>query len=254
MCIWVCVCSRRFARFVYVSYWFSTNTHTHEYALAHTHTYRRWWEERHIEEVGGRTKERKKITSNIGAQDDCYAVCSTYDCWGQKRSRISFRSDDDVPLSGTFTQLRRDDFFLLLLHHLSFTAPCDSLSFYRYTITTITLIGFFAIIWMCMCVCISRDHENVPCFTAIDGRLDDLVCACASSPKAPNKKRDESEKKQTHACMKARRCLIIDATSETQLSRTSREAADIMSNVSISRSDDINSKHCARKKFHLETL
>jgi hypothetical protein len=47
---------------------------------------------------------------------------------------------------------------------------------------------------------------------------------------------------------------FINATSGTRLSKKSRAAADLMSNVSISRSDDIDSKYCARKKFHLDIV
>jgi hypothetical protein len=47
---------------------------------------------------------------------------------------------------------------------------------------------------------------------------------------------------------------FINATSGTRLSKKSRAAVDLMSNVSISRSNDRDSKHCARKKFHLDII
>ncbi len=138
--------------------------------------------------MGGRTtttreRERKKITLYIGAQDDYYAVCSIYDCWGAKiYSCISFRSDDDnddVPSSSISTQLRRYDFFSSISivycsyycifsyrynsDYNSYRFPCHHMNVY-------------------VCAYISRDRENVPCFIAIDGRSVDLVrvfmCVC----------------------------------------------------------------------------
>jgi hypothetical protein len=101
--------------------------HTHACSLTHTLTHtdddgkrgtsKRWVEERQ------RERERKKITLYIGAQDDCYAVCSIYDCRGQMHSRISFRSDDDnvdVPSSGNSTQLRRYGFSSISIIYYSY--------------------------------------------------------------------------------------------------------------------------------------
>jgi hypothetical protein len=152
LCIYDCVCVCVFASLC-VCQLLILYKHTHACALAHTFTHiddhgkrgtpRRWVEERQRE----RERERKKITLYIGAQDDCYAVCSIYDCWGVKiHSRISFRSDDDndgVPSRSISTQLRRYDFFFLL--DLSFTASIAVFSLID-TTSTITLIGFLAII------------------------------------------------------------------------------------------------------------
>jgi len=150
LCVYECVCV--FA-LLCVCQLLILYKHTHACALTHTLTHtdndgkrgtpRRWVEERRRQE---RERERKKITLYIGAQDDYYAVCSIYDCWGAKiYSRISFRSDDDnddVPSSSISTQLRRYDFFLL---YLSFTALTAVFSLID-TTATITLIGFLAII------------------------------------------------------------------------------------------------------------
>ena len=43
---------------------------------------------------------------------------------------------------------------------------------------------------------------------------------------------------------------FINTTGGTRLSKKSSAAADLMSNVSISRSNETDSIHCARKKFH----
>jgi hypothetical protein len=47
---------------------------------------------------------------------------------------------------------------------------------------------------------------------------------------------------------------FINATSGTRLSKKNRAPVDLMSNVSILRSNDIESKHCALKKFHLDII
>ena len=45
------------------------------------------------------------------------------------------------------------------------------------------------------------------------GRSSAHVYVCASSPSAPNKKREKGEQaKEIHACMKARRHLIINSS------------------------------------------
>jgi hypothetical protein len=44
---------------------------------------------------------------------------------------------------------------------------------------------------------------------------------------------------------------FINATSRTWLSRKSKGPTDLMNNVSISRSNDIDASYRARKKFHL---
>jgi hypothetical protein len=56
----VCVCARFVLSLSAIdSLQTHTHTHTRARACAHTHTYRRWWEEGHTEEVGGRTSERE---------------------------------------------------------------------------------------------------------------------------------------------------------------------------------------------------
>jgi hypothetical protein len=185
----VCVCVR-FA--LCMSAIDSLQTHTRMRACAHTHTYRRWWEEGHTEEVGGRTtarerekeSKRKKITLYILAHKTTVMLFAWYmTVGGQIQARISFRSDDDnddVSSSSISTQLRRYDFFSL---YLSFTARIPIFFPYRYN----NYYNFDR--FLCqhmnvyMCACISRDRENVPCFTAIEARSVDLVrmlmCVCA---------------------------------------------------------------------------
>lgn len=108
------------------------------------------------------------------------------------------------------------------------------------------------------CVCISRDRENVPCFIAIDGRSVDLVrmFMCASSPSALKKK--EKKRKRTserdscmHESTSSSYHQFINATRRTRLSKKSRATIDLMSNVLISRSNEMHSMYCACKKFHL---
>ena len=96
-------------------------------------------------------------------------------------SRISFRSDDDsdadVPSSSTFAQLRRDEFSSPSI--LYYPYVCSSFSQYinynSYKFLCLPMNAVYIYIYICVTVCISRDRKNVPCFTAIDGRLVDLT-------------------------------------------------------------------------------
>jgi hypothetical protein len=194
LCIWVCICVCVRVRFALcMSAIDSLQTHTRMRACTHTHTYRRWWEERHTEKVGGRmtTGERERRSPYIMAHKMTVMLPARWMTVGREgpkiRSRISFRSDDDnddVSSSSISTQLRRYDFFSL---YLSFTARIPIFFPYRYN----NYYNFDR--FLCqhmnvyMCACISRDRENVLCFTAVDGRSVDLVrvfmcvCVCVSS-------------------------------------------------------------------------
>ena len=47
---------------------------------------------------------------------------------------------------------------------------------------------------------------------------------------------------------------FINATSRTRLSKKSKGSTELMSNVSISRSNDVDPKYHVLKKFHLDIV
>jgi hypothetical protein len=171
LCIWVYVCVR-FA--LCMSAIDSLQTHTRMRACTHTLTHisddgkrgtpRRWVEERQWQ----RKKEDHLIHIYIYilAHKMTVMLSTRYmTVGGQIYSRISFRSDDDnddVPSSSISTQLRRYDFFFYIYHLLLvflFFSLID-------TTTTITLIGFFANIWMCICVHASPETVKM-CYASL---------------------------------------------------------------------------------------
>lgn len=185
----------------------SLQTHTRMRACAHTHTYRRWWEEGHTKEVGGRTttqtreRERKKITLYYWHTrwllccllDICLLEANAFSHFVPFRWWQWWR-----PVEWHFYVVTPTWFFFLL--YLSFTG-CVALFFsyldknyyssYRFHCYNINMSIYICVcVWVRVRMCISRDRENVPCFTAIDGRSVDRVhvfiyiyeCVCASSP------------------------------------------------------------------------
>lgn len=226
MIVYVCVCVR-FA--LCMSAIDSLQTHIHMRACAHTHTYRRWWEERHTEKVGGRTtvKKRERRSPYIILAHKMVVMLSVryMTVGGQIYSRISFRSDDDnddVPWSSISPQLRRYDFFFLYICHWLLVLLPSFFSFFlsRYN-SDYNSYRFLLPIYKC--VCISRDRENVPCFIAIDGRSSArvYVCMCVwvhhrhqirSDGERERTRREQEQEKEIHACMKARRRLIINSS------------------------------------------
>ena len=100
-------------------------------------------------------KERKKITSANGTQNDCYALCSIDDDWGSKR--ISDFVDDHLPRHGTSPCCYGAMVFFVFLFG---KIEADRLNVY---LAYLSLDS-------CAHTCISRDCENTLCFIGIDAR------------------------------------------------------------------------------------
>jgi hypothetical protein len=142
-------------------------------------------------------RERKKITLYIYiyiyilAHKMTVMLSTRYmTVGGQIYSRISFRSDDDndgIPSSSISTQLRGYDFSSSI--SIIYCSYCSLLFSYQYSsdYNSYRFLCQYINVYVYVCVCISRDRENVPCFIAIVGRSVDLVrmfmcvCACMSS-------------------------------------------------------------------------
>jgi hypothetical protein len=174
----------------------SLQTHTRMRACAHTHTYRRWWEEGHTEEVGGRTTARERERGRVRERRSPYIywrtrrlLCCLLDIWllGGKY-KLAFRS---VPMTTMMTfgrvVLLRSYGDMISLLYTSYTSRIALFFFsYRYNNYYNSHKFLCHHINVYVCACISRDRENVPCFTAIEARSVDLVrmliCVCVSSP------------------------------------------------------------------------
>lgn len=102
-------------------------------------------------------KERKKITSANGTQNDCYALCSIDDDWGSKE--ISDFVDDHLQSHGTSQcSYGAMIFFLLSMYMLDRSQSAKCLSPLSISLDS------------CVHTCISRDCENTLCFIGIDAR------------------------------------------------------------------------------------